>query len=199
MLSLATLACAFNTGGPSYPQSSVPISAEASQSLLQAVTDAVAQGALSGKFSLSVTETQLTSYLALNLNQGTMAQAGEPVEPGDSTELVSPLEQEASIVSNPQVYLQDGQIQFYGTFQSGFVSATGRVVLSVTPDADGNMTVELTEMDFGPVPLPDGFKSVLSSALSDVIRGVFGPITTDFRIENITITNGKMTLTGQTR
>jgi hypothetical protein len=199
MLSLATLACAFNTGGPKYPQSSIPVSVEASQSLQQAVTDAVAQGMLSGEFTLTVTEAQLTSYLALNLNQENLAEPAEPVEPGDAAEQVNPLEQGASIVSNPQVYLQDGKMQMYGTLQSGLVSATGRMVLSVIPDVDGNMVVELTEMDFGPLPLPEGFKSIFSTTLSDVINGAFGPITAGFRIENITIADGTMTLTGRTR
>jgi hypothetical protein len=193
MLSLLT-ACTFNAGGPKYPQTSIPVSPEAAQSLQQAVTDAAAQGALSGKFLLTITETQLTSYLALNL-----AGPAEPIAPGETGEQPNPQEQIASVVSNPQVYLQDGQVQIYGTLQYGFVSATGRVVLSVTPDPQGNLTIELTEMDFGSLPLQDGLKSAVSSALTDSINGAFGPINTKFRIESISIADGEMILTGRTR
>jgi hypothetical protein len=193
MLSLLT-ACAFNAGGPKYPQTSIPISPEAAQSLQQAVTAAAAQGALSGEFSLTITETQLTSYLALN-----MAVPAELAAPGETVEQPNPQEQIASVVSNPQVFLQDGQIQTYGTLQYGFLSATGRVVLSVTPDTQGNLTIELTEMDFGSLPLPDALKSTVSSALTDSINGAFGPISTQFRIESISIADGAMILTGRTR
>jgi len=193
MLSLLT-ACAFNAGGPKYPQTPIPVSPEAVQSLQQAVTDATAQGALSGKFLLTITETQLTSYLALNL-----AGPAEPAAPGETAEQPNPQEQIASVVSNPQVYLQNGQIQIYGTLQYGFVSATGRVILSVTPDTQGNLTIELTEMDFGSLPLPDALKSTVSSALTDSINGAFGPINTRFRVESIAIADGAMILTGRTR
>jgi hypothetical protein len=193
MLPLLT-ACTFNAGGPKYPQTSVPVSPEAAQSLQQAVTEAAAQGALSGEFSLKITETQLTSYLALN-----MAGAAEPGAPGETIEQPSPQEQMASVVSNPQVYLQDGQIQIYGSFQYGFLSATGRVVLSVTPDPQGNLVIELTEMDFGSLPLPDALKSTVSSALTDSINGAFGPISTRFRIESISIVGGSMILAGRAR
>jgi hypothetical protein len=198
MLSLVT-ACTFNAGGPKYPQASIPISPEAVQSLQQAMTDATAQGALSGEFSLTITETQLTSTLALNLTQQNLAGPAEPAAPGEVVEQPNPQEQIASVVSNPQVHLQDGQIQIYGTLQYGFVSATGRVVLTVAPDTQGNMMIELTEMDFGSLPLPDGLKSTVSSALTDSINGAFGPITTRFRIESITIADGSMILTGRTR
>jgi hypothetical protein len=193
MLSMLT-ACAFNAGGPKYPQTSIPISSEAAQGLQQAVTEAAAQGTLSGEFSLAVTETQLTSYLALNL-VGT----AEPAAPGETVEQPNPQEQIASVVSNPQVYFQNGQIQIYGTLQYGLVSATGRVVLSVTPDTQGNLTFELTEMDFGSLPLPDALKSTVSSVLTDSINGAFGPITTRFRIESISVADGSMILTGRTR
>ncbi len=199
LFSLALQACAFNAGGPKYPPYSIPISAEAAQSLQQAMADAVAQGALSGEFSLTISETHLTSVLALNLSQQNLAGAVEPVAPGEVAEQANPQEQITSIVSNPQVYLQDGQIQVYGTLQYGLLSSTGRVVLSVAPDAQGNMVFELTEMDFGSLLLPDGLKSTISAALSSAINGAFGSITTGFRLESITIADGTMILTGRTR
>ena len=69
MLSLALQACTFNAGGPKYPQSSISISPQAAQSFQQAMADAVAQGALTGDFSLTITEAHLTSTLALMLAQ----------------------------------------------------------------------------------------------------------------------------------
>ncbi len=199
LFSLALQACTFNAGGPKYPQYSIPISAEAAQNLQQVVADAVTQGALSGEFSLMMTETHLTSTLALNLSQQNLVEAVEPLALGEAIEQANPQEQITSIVSNPQVYLQDGQIQVYGTLQYGLFATTGRVILSVAPDAQGNLVFELTEMDFGSLLLPDGLKSSISTALSSAISGAFGPITTGFRIESITIADGTMTLKGRTR
>jgi hypothetical protein len=193
ILTLLT-ACTFNAGGPKYPQASILVSPESAQSLQQAVTEAAAQGALAGEFSLTITETQLTSYLVFNLAGST-----EPAAAGEVAEQPNPQEQMVSVVSKPQVYLQDGQIQLYGTLQSGFVFATGRMVLNAAPDTQGNLKIELTEMDFGSLPLPDGLKSTVSSALTDSINGAFGPITTRFRIESLTIADGAMILTGRTR
>ena len=199
ILSLALQACTVNAGGPKYPQYSIPVSPQAAQSFQQAMADAVAQGALTGEFSLTITEAHLTSTLALMLAQQNFSVALEPVAPAEAGEQEAQAEQSSSLVSNPQVYLQDGQIQIYGTLQFGLLSNTGRVILSVVPDAQGYMMIELTELDFGSLLLPDGLKSTISSALSNAINGVFGPITTKFRITNITIADGTMSLTGQTR
>jgi hypothetical protein len=163
------------------------------------MAEAVAQGALSGNFSLQLTEEQLTSTLAINLSQQNLVQPNEPIAPGEMAEPSVPQEQTNPLVSNPQVFLRDGQMQVYGTLQYGLLSTTGRVILTVVPDAQGNLVLDLVAADFGSMPIPESLKTTISSALSLPLNSAFGPITSGFRVETITIADGLMTLKGKNR
>ncbi|MCX6064990.1 MAG: hypothetical protein NT121_04450 [Chloroflexi bacterium] len=97
--SLALQACTFLVGRPKYHQYSIPISKEATQCLQQARVDSVAQRALSGEFSLRITEAHLTSIQAINLFQQNLVGAGEPAAPGEVAKQANQQEQITSIAS----------------------------------------------------------------------------------------------------
>src|SRR5512147_30459 len=99
-LLLATLACSIFVGGPSYPEGPAPVATETDLTLQQQVEQAVAEGATTGVVSLHVSEGQLTAYLA-----GRLAQQSNPV------------------LSDPRVYLRNGEMKIFGKATSGIFTA----------------------------------------------------------------------------
>ena len=175
-LMLATLACMINIGGPAYPTPAIPISTEAVGSLDQAIQTAVAAGAGSGEVTLVISETQLTSYLAFKLQQ-----------------------QSSPFITNPQVYLREGQIRIYGTARQGNFQVTVNFILTAGVDEQGQLTIVLTSADFGPLPVPDGLKEAVTAIIKEAYAGSLGPVATGFRLESITVADGRMTIVGRTK
>lgn len=175
-LTLATLACMINIGGPAYPTPAIPISTEAVGSLDQAIQTAVAAAAESGEVTLVITETQLTSYLAFKLQQ-----------------------QSSPFITNPQVYLREGQIRIYGTARQGNFQVTVNFILTAGVDEQGQLTIVLTSADFGPLPVPDGLKEAVTAIIKEAYAGSLGPVATGFRLESITVADGRMTIVGRTK
>jgi len=161
-------------GGPDYPEGAIPVSAQAVESLRNQIDSAVLAGAESGAITLHLTEEQLTSYIAFKL-------AAE----------------EDPVLQNPQVYLRDGQMQVYGNVKRGYFVANVLVVLNVTVDELGQPAIEIASADFGPLPAPDALKESLTAILTEAYTGSLGPIATGFRLENINIANGLMTVSGR--
>jgi hypothetical protein len=176
ILVLSVLACTINIGGPEYPISTIPISTEAVGNLQTILETAVANGASSGEITLTFTESQLTTYLYIKL-----------------------LTQSQPLISKPQVYLLDNQLQVYGTLSKSYFEATVRIVLSASVDEQGQLQLELSSADFGPLPVPNGLKEIITSAIKEAYTGVLGPVATGFRLQSVSITDGMMTIVGQTK
>jgi hypothetical protein len=174
VLIMAVLACSINVGGPAYPTPAIPVSTQAIGDLDQAVQTALASGMSSGEVTLVITEPELTSYLAYQLS--TQAQP---------------------VITSPQVYLRNGQIQVYGTAQQGYFVATVFIVLDAGVDSQGQLNLEIASADFGPLPVPQGLKEAATAAIQQAYTGWLGPVATGFRLESITVTDGKMTVTGR--
>lgn len=173
-LILALLACSINIGGPAYPTPAIPVSTEAIGALNQAIQTALPSGLGSGEVTLVITEPELTSYLAYQLS--TQAQP---------------------LISSPQVYLRNGQIQVYGTVHQGYFVATAAIVLNAGVDPQGQLTIDVASANFGPLPVPAGLKEAATAAIQEAYTGWLGPVATGFRLETITVTDGKMTITGR--
>ena len=173
-LVLATLACSMFVGGPEYPEGSIPVSAEAVESLRTQIEAAVLAGAESGVITLQISEEQITSYIAFKMAA-----------------------QESPAFKEPQVFLRDGQMQVYGKIERGYFNANVFVALSVTVDELGQPRIEIATADFGPFPAPDGLKQSLTSVITEAYTGSLGPMATGFRLESINIANGLMMVTGR--
>lgn len=173
-LLLATLACSIFVGGPEYPAGAIPVSAEAVESLKSQIEAAVLAGAQTGAITLQITQEQITSYLAFKMAA-----------------------QENPAFHDPQVYLHEGQMQIYGKVERGYLNANILVVLDVSVDELGQPKIEIASADFGPFPAPGGLKQSMTAVISEAFTGSLGPVATGFRLENITIANGLMTVTGR--
>jgi hypothetical protein len=176
LLILGIMACTINVGGPSYPEQHIPVSTAAVAELQSALQTAVAAATQSGQVTLIVTEPQLTSYLADQLQA-----------------------QNQPVFVNPQVYLQNGQVQIYGTAIQGYFQATIEIVVTAGVDPQGQLKIELTSADFGPLPVPNGLTDTVTGAIQAAYTGAIGPAALGFRLENISVTNGTMTIVARTK
>ena len=120
-LLLTSLACTMNVGGPDYSNLPVvPVSTEYAQSIQDEVLRAFQDGAQTGTISLNLTEQQITSYIAAKLQSDPRLQRdGRP------------------LITEPQVYLRDGQMKIYGKTQQGLFTDSIGVVVDVGVDENG--------------------------------------------------------------
>jgi len=182
-LLLTSLACTVFVGGPDYSSlPAIPISAEAIQSMQDEVKRAFEEGALTGTITLNFTEEQITSYIAARLqNDATLQQDNRP------------------LITDPQVYLRDGQMQIYGKTKQGIFTANIGIIVSVGVDENGQPKIDIVSADFGPLPAPKGLTGAIAAMVREAYTGTLGPVATGLRVETITIANGIMTISGRIR
>ena len=182
-LLLTSLACTIFVGGPDTsnltPIAASPLDADA---LKEQIKKAFEDGATTGTVSFTITEAQLTSVLALRLQS----------DPNLQTE-------KKPIITDPQVYLRDGQMKIYGKTQQGIFTANIGIIINVGVDELGKPKIEITSADFGPFPVPDGIKEAFTAMISEAYTGSLGPAATGLRIESIVIADGVMTIAGRIR
>lgn len=183
-LILTSLACTIFVGGPDYSTlAPIPVSAEAVESIKEEMRRAFEAGLETGVVTFNLTEPQITSYLAFRL------QTDPTLQQTDNTPLIT----------NPQVYLRDGQMQIYGKTQQGIFAANIGIIVSVGVDEAGQPKIEIVSADFGPFPAPEGLKDAISAIIREAYTGSLGPVATGLRIDTIVIANGVMTITGRIR
>ena len=180
---LTSLACTIFVGGPDYSDlAPIPVSLEAAESLKEEMRRAFEAGAQNGVVTLNITEPQITSILALRLQSDPSLQA-----------------EQKPIITDPQVYLRDGQMRIYGKSQKGMFAANIGIIVNMGVDEFGKPKIEIGSADFGPFPAPEGIKEALTAMIDEAYTGSIGPAATGLRIETITIANGIMTITGRVR
>lgn len=183
VLILASLACTVNVGGPDYSdRPTIPVSSEAAESLREEIRRAFEAGALSGEVIINVTEPQITSVLAQRLQTDQNLQ-----------------QDEKPLITDPQVYLRDGQMQIFGKTQQGMFAANIGIVVAVGVDENGRPKIEIVSADFGPLPAPAGINNAISAMIQEAYTGAVGPVATGLRIQTISIADGIMTITGRIR
>lgn len=173
-LALASLACSIFVGGPDYPAQSIPVSIEAAESIKEQFKQAVQAGVTTGTVSLQLNESQITSYLAVKL-----AQQNKP------------------LMSQPQIYLRNGQMQVFGKVERGVFLANVAMIVDVGVDEAGAPLIHVSSADFGPIPAPQSLNDAVSALIAEAFTGSLGPIASGFRMESITISDGLMTLSGR--
>jgi len=183
ILVLTSLACTVFVGGPDYASlPTVPVSADAIQSMQDEVKRAFEQGALTGTITLNFNEEQITSYVASRLqNDTSLQQDNQP------------------LITDPQVYLRDGQMQIYGKTKQGMFTANIGIIVTVGVDENGQPKIDIASADFGPLPAPKGLTNAIAAMIREAYTGSLGPVATGVRIETITIANGIMAVTGRVR
>jgi hypothetical protein len=174
-LAVSSLACSINVGGPDYPAQTVSASPNEAQALRDMIQQAMLTGAETGVITLSITESQLTGYMAESLAKRT----NPPF-------------------TDPQILLRNGQMQMYGKITQGWFTANMLITMNVTIDeATGQPKIAIASEDFGPFPAPEGINNAISAIIEEAFTGSFGPVAVGFRLQTITIADGIMSVTGR--
>lgn len=171
VLVLASLACTM--GARATPEPTVAVSTEAVGSLIEAWQQAFETGQETGQVTLTMTELQLTSFIALGM-----------------------AENESLPFTNPQVLLRTDEMEITGTYTSDLVNANVSIVMGVTVDAGGLPRIEVISGTVGPLPVPGDLLTAISDSINEALTGQIGSATTGFRLETITISDGALSLTG---
>ena len=180
----ASLACTVFVGGPDYPDlPAIPVSPEAVDSLKEEIKRAFEEGATTGVVTITITEPQITSYLALRMETDPNLQQSD----------------QKPLIAEPQVYLRDGQMQIYGKTQQGIFAANIGVIVSMGVDETGQPKIEIVSADFGPFPAPKGLNDAITAMIKEAYTGSLGPVATGLRIQTIAIADGLMTITGRSK
>ena len=134
-------------GGPDYSNlPTVPVSTEYAQSIQDEVQRAFQEGSQTGTITFSLTEQQLTSFIAERLQSDPRLQRnGQP------------------LITDPQVYLRDGQMKIYGKTQQGMFTANIGFIVNVGVDENGQPKVDIASADFGPLPAPAGLRDSIAA------------------------------------
>jgi hypothetical protein len=175
VLLLTSLACTIFVGGPEYSAQTVPVSTDEAQSMQTQIEQALIAGAETGVVTFQITESQLTSYMMLKMQE----QTNPPF-------------------TEPQVLLRNGQMQMYGKIDRGMFAANMLITMNINIDPTSGMPkIEIASADFGPFPAPEGLNTAISAVIDEAFTGTLGPVAIGFRLESITIADGIMTMTGR--
>jgi hypothetical protein len=173
VLALATLACDLTVGGPTPPASPIPVSTEAAGELSNVWQQAATSVPSGGEVSVTFTEQQLTSFVALKI-----------------------VETENFPLKEPQVFLRDGKIQLYGTAEANGIKTSAIIVIAASVTPEGSVLFTAEKADFGPLPVPSALLDSVSSTLNEALTGQAGSFASGFKITNIAINDGQMAITG---
>ncbi len=170
VLTAAMLACGgpLTLGGPTPTYEPIPVSTEAIGSLKDKFNSL---GAAAGEVTVSLTESELTSFIDEQL-------AAQP----------------DTAFSNPQVYLRDGKIRLYGTVTTENFTANALIIMNASI-VDNRMQVAIESADFGPVPVPQDLLNSLTTTINDQLLSLFSGLPTGVGIKSIAIADGSLTLT----
>ncbi len=173
-LGLAVLACgpSLGLGAPTPPASPIPVSSEAASQLEGAWGTAVAKSD-NGQVTVVMTEVQLTSYAALKLT----SDANTPI-------------------TDPQIYLRNGKLILYGKVKTNNMTLPAALTISVVPTAAGAVSVTIDNANIGPLPIPSSLRDTLAANINDLIAQNAGAGNTGFKITDVSIADGKMTVSG---
>ncbi len=175
-LTLGSLACQIDLGGPDRPgqiiQPDNTQATEVANIWAQAISDAVTSGQVTVLFN----ETQMTGFFAQRIGADQNA-----------------------LITAPQIFLRDGQIQVYGVVERGILKSA--VLMRVEPRiaADGQLSLQLVEASVGPVPAPDFLMDTISAVLTEALTGSIGSFATGIKITSVAISNGEMAIVGAIR
>jgi len=173
-----SLACNFPGINQPAPEEvgAIPVTTESFQNLddnIQSVIEDIQNG---GPFQLIVTESQLTSYANYELQSY----------------------QEYKI-QNVQIYLRDGRVRITGDVKQNNINLPLTILLKLYVDGSGKPESEIVSASIGPFQLPESFLDQLISMMDSILVTQILPANQNVVIEQITINNGQMIISGYTR
>jgi uncharacterized protein YpmS len=154
----------------------IPVTTESVQKLddnIQSVIEDIQSG---GPFQLIVTESQLTSLANYEL------QSYQDYE-----------------IQNVQIDLRDGQARITGDVEQNNINLPLSIVLKFSVDGSGKPESEIVSATIGPFQIPESFLDQLPSMMDSILVTQILPANQNVVIEQITINDGQMIISGYTR
>ena len=139
VFALSCLPCQTSSQVIPRPIRTVPVSTEEAQDLVSKLGERLAVD-LEGYFVLRVTEEELTSYMALNMEES---------------------------VTDPQIILSDGKVYLYGTIVSPISAPLSAICSVETEGSQVQITVEAVAL--GGFPIPETFVKSFVQQIDDLI------------------------------
>ena len=140
---------------------------------IQSVIEDIQNG---GPFQLTVTESQLTSLANYELQSYQEYQ-----------------------IQNVQIYLRDGRVRITGDVEQSNINLPLTIVLKLSVDGNGKPESEIVSASVGPFQIPESFLDQLTSMMESILVTQILPANQDVVIEQITINDGQMIISGYTR
>ncbi len=176
LLLAAMLACNLPGGSAEPPQPTIPVSTESVVQLATQVVQAASTAQAGGPIVLEMTEAQLTSAAAMELqSQGEQS------------------------IRDIQVHLRNGQMVVTGTTTQSGLDLPVELVIQPTVDAQGVPQSKVVEASVGPFNLPQGTVDEISNRFNQLLLQQLGETSQAIAVDNITIADGKMTVTAHRR
>jgi uncharacterized protein YpmS len=173
VLLLSVLACAQPMQKTETPPTRVPPSTEDALALQAEVATASANFAETGNLSISLTEQQMTGFLIEGLSS-----------------------QPDVMLTEPQVTLQDGQIQLSGKILFGKINVPVAIVL--TPAIQNNaLIVSVTSANFGIIPIPEKLLTQVTDLINKNLNQTLTMDGRQINVEKVEIANGIMKIIGK--
>jgi hypothetical protein len=177
------VACNLNVNLPSNPQPPIPslVASDADANAFeQNFQQAVNQGVQTGTFSASITQQQLSSWLLLRA-------ANFARQNGQEWPL-----------KNVQAGLNNGKITLYGVIvKEGVPETPAQIIFTPSIDANGELAVKIDSAQIGVVGVPSSVLDELTKTLRDTLTGQLNQIKGKYKLTNLSINNGTLTIGGQ--
>jgi hypothetical protein len=165
--------CCALVGGPQPPHSITP-SDEAVQRFRERWATVVDES-LDGSFTITVTEEEMTSLVAQMLAK----------------------QEDPPPIRDLQAHFRNDRIEVYATVTvNDSLPLPGLVAFSVSA-TDGELSVTLEEIAFGPLPIPDPVLETLTDAFNESLSTIILAEMDEALITDIQVGEGQMTISGR--
>ena len=100
-------------------------------------------------------------------------------------------------IQDMQLHLQPGEVALSGIVNQEGLSLPLRLTLAISPDGQGGLSYQVISANVGPLPLPQTMRDQIESRLNQYLQEPVRQLTNNIFIEEITIGDGILNLTGQ--
>lgn len=154
----------------------IPVTTQAVEELATQVVQAASTAQAGGSMTLEMTEAQLTSAAALEMqNQG------------------------QDQLKDIQVRLRDGRMIISGAATQSGIDLPVTIAVAITVDAQGVPHSQVVEASAGPVPLPQSVVNEISNRFDQLLMQQLGATSQAVAVDSVTIADGKMTIVAHKR
>ncbi len=99
-------------------------------------------------------------------------------------------------LQDPQIILSEDRIDVYGNLKESIVSADIKISLTAGVNESGEVDVNILEADLGLIPVPENLLDTFTSSIKETLTNSIAAASNGARINQITINDGSMTITG---